>query len=663
MRDEKDVIGRLKQTEQGEYEIDASKSAIWMPETKNFPLNTEFEVLLTYKGKDPGGYIMTVAAEPTLLTMRQHHSLIKLPDDDYKPRLWEPRSMFSAITYMDFTTPVDQPIQKKFIRRHRLKKKNPNAKVSESVEQIVYYVDRGVPEPIQKALIEGARWWNQAFEAAGYIDAFRVEVLPEGADNLDIRYNIINWVHRATRGWSYGSGVTDPRTGEIIKGQVALGSLRIRHDLMIAEGLVADYEEGTETPEMLEMALARIRQLSVHEVGHTLGLGHNFASNVNGRASVMDYPAMWVKIGEDNKLDLSDAYATGVGEWDKVCIDFGYREYPEGVDEELECKKILDKAFEEGMFFLPGQGSGPAGDHPLDNPWVNGKDPVEELERIIKVRKIALNGFSERRIKPKAPMATLEEPLVTTYLYHRYSLEAAISKIGGLYYGHTIRGDTQSDPQIVSSEEQRHALEVVLKTIHPKFLAMPKRVLEIIPPRLRGLGQIRSISPSTTPPSRDLFPRRTGYTFDPLGAAETAANMTIKRLLHPERAARLVEYHARKPDMPSLSEVIESLVTYTWKKNYRDDYYAELGRMVNYLVLYNLMKLASNEGVANQVRAIAYLKLDEMKKWLCEKVDSTESSNQKSHYLYGASQIRLFQESPDTVKLTKPLETPQGPPI
>ena len=663
MRDEKDVIGRLKQREQGDYELDPEKSAIWMPETKNFPLNTEFEALLTYKGKAPGGYVMTVAAEPTLLTMRQHHSLIQLPDDDYQPRLWDPRSMFGAVIYMDFNTPVDQPIQKKFIRRHRLKKKDPNAEVSEPVEPIVYYVDRGAPEPIRTALVEGAAWWNQAFEAAGYKDAFRVEVLPEGADNLDIRYNIINWVHRSTRGWSYGGGVTDPRTGEIIKGQVALGSLRIRQDFMIAEGLVADYEDGTETSVMLEMALARIRQLSVHEVGHTLGVGHNYASNVNGRASVMDYPAMWAKLDEDGKIDLSEAYEVGVGEWDKVCINFGYRQYPEGSDEEAECKKILDDAFARGLLFAPGQGSGPAGDHPLDNPWVNGEDPVDELERIMEVRKVALESFSERRILPNAPMASLEEPLVTTYLFHRYSLEAAASKIGGLYYGHTIRGDTQKDPRIVPGDEQRRALEVLLRTLHPEFLAMPKRVLEIIPPRLRGLGQVRSFYSGTVPPSRDLFPGRTGYPFDPLGAAETAANMTVERLLHPERAARLVEHHAREPDTPSLGEVIDGLVSYTWKVTYEDGYHAELGRMVDSLVLYNLMALASDEGAADQVRAIAYLKLDELKGWLCEQVGSTECESQRAHYMYGASQIRLFQESPDKVKLTKPLETPQGPPI
>jgi hypothetical protein len=432
---------------------------------------------------------------------------------------------------------------------------------------------------------------------------------------------------------------------------------------MIAQGLVADYEDGTETSEMLEMALARIRQLSVHEVGHTLGVGHNYASNVNGRSSVMDYPGMWVKIGEDGKLDLSDAYETSVGEWDKVCIAFGYRDYPEGVDVDAESKKILDDAFEGGLLFAPGQGSGAAGDHPLDNPWVNGTDPVDELERIIKVRKIALDSFSERRIKPGTPMALLEEPLVTTYLYHRFSTEAACSKIGGLYYSHTIRGDTQKDPEIVSGDEQRRALEVVLRTVDPEFLAMPERVLEVIPPRLRGLGPIRSTMRGPSVTNRDVFPGRTGHPFDPLGAAETAANYTIERLLHPERAARVVEYHARKEETPSLGEVIDTLIGATWKKTYEDRYHAELGRMVDDLVLYNLMKLASNAEAPSSVRSVAYLKLDELKEWLGEQVKKATGEGYRAHYLFAEELIELYQENPDAVKLTEPLATPQGAPI
>ncbi len=132
------------------------------------------------------------------------------------------------------------------------RKKDPNAAISEAVKPIVYYMDPGAPEPIRSALMDGARWWNQAFEAAGYKDAFRVEVLPEDADPMDVRYNMINWVHRSTRGWSYGSSVIDPRTGEIIKGHVTLGSLRVRQDFLIAEGLLSPYEEGKPASKAME---------------------------------------------------------------------------------------------------------------------------------------------------------------------------------------------------------------------------------------------------------------------------------------------------------------------------------------------------------------------------------------------------------------------------
>ena len=313
IRDAKHVVNRLKDKEQGEYQLDEKRSAIYLSATKNFPLNTEVEVTLTFEGKNPGDWLKSVSPDPEVVTVRVHHSLVHLPDDDYKPRKFDIRSSYLAIKYMDYATPVTESIEKRFICRHRLKKKDPSAKISEPVEPIVYYVDPAVPEPIRTALVDGGAWWNLAYEAIGYKEAFRVKILPDDADPMDIRYNMINWVHRSTRGWSYGMTINDPRTGEIIKGNVSLGSLRIRQDFMIAMGLMGEYtEEGDNSNEAYQMALARIRQLSVHEVGHTIGLGHNYASNLNGRSSVMDYPAMWVK-EKDGKLDLSEAYEVGVG--------------------------------------------------------------------------------------------------------------------------------------------------------------------------------------------------------------------------------------------------------------------------------------------------------------------------------------------------------------
>jgi hypothetical protein len=653
LRDARNVVSTLKQRNQGDYELDLTRSAIYLPGTKNFLPNTEFEVLSTFKAREPGSLIQQVAPDPRSITIRQHHSFVQLPDDDYEPRVYDPRANFNGMRYMDYATPVNEPIVKRVITRHRLRKKDPNAEVSEPVEPIVYYVDRGAPEPIRSALIEGASWWNQAFEAIGYKDAFQVKLLPEGADPMDVRYNMINWIHRSTRGWSYGASVTDPRTGEIIKGHANIGSLRVRQDYLIAEGVIAEYEEGKAvSPEALEMALARIRQLSVHEVGHTLGMGHNYASNVNDRASVMDYPAPLVKIREDGSLDLSEAYAKGIGEWDKVSIAYGYQDFPDGVDEEKELKAILENAFSRGLLFIPGQDTGPGGAHPLAAPWVNGKHPVDELERIMKVRSIALRSFSEKKIRSGAPMATIEEVLVPIYLFHRYQVEAAASVLGGLYYYHTLRGDVQKNPEMVPASEQWRALDVLLKTIQPENLAMPEELLKLIPPR-----------PPTYPQTEDLFPGHTGLTFDHLGAAETVANLTVGLLLHPERAARLVEYHSRHSEVPAFTEVVDQLISFTWKSSQASSYRAEIQRVVDNVVLYHLMKLAANEEAAAQVRSVAYLKLDELKDWLSQQAKSMADEDQKAHYLYAASQIKLFQDNPDKVKLTVPLNPPKGPPI
>lgn len=653
LRDARNITSTLKQRNQGDYELDPTRCAIYLPGTKNFPYNSEFEAILTFRGKEPGNFVSRIAPDPRSLTIRQHHSFIQLPNDDYEPRTYDPRANFNGMSYMDFASPFHEPFTKRVITRHRLTKKDPSADISDPAEPIVYYVDHAAPEPIRSALIEGASWWNQAFEAAGYRNAFQVKMLPEGADPMDIRYNMINWIHRSTRGWSYGSSVTDPRTGEIIKGHASIGSCRIRQDYLIAEGLVAEYEEGDEyCREAGEMALARIRQLSAHEVGHTLGLGHNYASNVNDRASVMDYPAPQVKIRDDGSLDLSDAYAKGIGEWDKVSIAYGYGDFPDGVDEKKQLKAILEKAFSSGLVFAAAQDSGPGSAHPLSAPWINGKNPVDELERIMKIRAIALNSFSEKKIRFGYPMATLEEVLVPIYLFHRYQVEAAASVLGGLYYNHTLRGDVQKNPEIVPAKEQRHALDVLLQTIEPKNLAIDEKILSLIPPRPPTYGQ-----------TEDLFAGHTGLPFDALGSAETAADITVGLMLHPMRAARLVEYHSRNTDVPSFPEVIDKLLSATWRSSDESSYCAEIRRVVDNVVLYNLMKLAANEEASSHVRSVAQFKLNELKYWLSQRVELMANEDLKAHYFNAIYQIGLFEENPDKVKLTMPLSPPKGPPI
>ncbi|MFY8045678.1 MAG: zinc-dependent metalloprotease, partial [Chitinophagaceae bacterium] len=355
---------------------------------------------------------------------------------------FDPRSSYIPVSFFDYSTPVTEHIEKFFIRRHRLVKKDPSAARSEAVNPIVYYLDNGTPEPIRSALLEGASWWNQAFEAAGFINAFQVKVLPDTCDPMDIRYNVINWVHRSTRGWSYGGGVTDPRTGEIIKGQVTLGSLRVRQDYLIAQGLLAPFENGIPADnKMLRMALDRLKQLSAHEVGHTLGLMHNYASSVNNRASVMDYPHPWVRLDASGNIDLSNAYDMKIGEWDKVSISWGYREFPSGTDERVALDRMLDDAYGKGLQFISDQDARAAGGlHPTAHLWDNGKDAVAELQEMSKIREKALKQFGTNSLRAGYPMAMLEDVLVPIYFYHRYQTEAVCKLVGGMDYTYALNG-------------------------------------------------------------------------------------------------------------------------------------------------------------------------------------------------------------------------------
>ena len=434
LRDAHHVPEALRRTKQGAYRLDGSRSAIYLPETKNFPLNTEVEATLTFTGDEPGPWVRQVTPSPEAITLREHHSFVQLPPPGYKPRAYDPRASFFGIQYMDYATPISEPIVKRFMARHRLEKKDPTAAMSDPVQPLVYYLDRGAPEPIRSALLEGARWWNQAFEATGYKDAFRVELLPEGADMMDLRYNVIQWVHRATRGWSYGAGVIDPRTGEIIKGHVTLGSLRVRQDYVVAEALLAPYEKGKPlSPKMQQMALARLRQLAAHEVGHTLGLEHNYTASTVHRSSVMDYPPPYVKLGADGVPDLSDAYATGIGEWDKVSLSYGYQDFPPGADQHAALDKILHDAFARGLRFLTDQDARPAGSSSsLAHLWDSDPNAVDELGRLMQVRAAALKRFGENNIREGAPLATLEDVLVPLYMLHRYQVEAASKVVGGM---------------------------------------------------------------------------------------------------------------------------------------------------------------------------------------------------------------------------------------
>ena len=654
LRDVHQVTNTLQRGQQGTYRLDPSRCAFYLPNTKNFPQNTEVETTLTFTGEPAGQFVRQVVPAPEAITVRERHSFVQLPPAGFKPRVLDPRASFFGINFMDFATPIEEPITKRYIARHRLSKKDPNAATSEAVEPIVYYVDRGAPEPVRSALVEGASWWNQAFEAAGYRNAFRVEVMPPNVDPMDVRYNVIQWVHRSTRGWSYGNSLTDPRTGEIIQGRVSLGSLRDRQDFMIAEGLLAPYEKGKSlSPKLMEMVLARLRQLAAHEVGHTLGLQHNYAASPVGRSSVMDYPAPYAKLGPDGVPDLSDAYAKGIGEWDKVSIAYGYQDFPTGTNESEALDQILSAAFSRGLMYLTDQDARPASaSSSVAHLWDNGRNVVDELGNVMKVRAAALHRFGENNIREGAPMATIEDVLVPIYMYHRYQVEAAAKVIGGQDYTFSLKGKGDRNPQIVAPEEQRRSLVAVLETIKPEALILPESLLKLIPPRPVGYGR-----------TREDFRIRTQPSFDALAPAEALADHVSNFLLNSERAARLVQFHARDTRNPGLVEVIDKILASTWKAPVATGYAGEIQHTVDMVILGDLMALASAERAPNQVRAIAELKLEQLKGWLGTQRTLTADDNHRAFLFYAVEQIKRFQDDPKKMNLTRPQDPPDGQPI
>jgi hypothetical protein len=647
LQDAHGVSETLTRARQGTYRVDASRSGLYFPMTKNFPENTEVEATITLTGTGAGGYLRSVTPTPEAVTVRMRHSFIQLPEL-YAMRKFDPRGGFFFISYQDYTTPIDEPLVKQFISRHRLEKKDPTTAVSEVIEPIVYYLDRGTPEPVASALIEGGNWWAQAFEAAGFKNAFRVELAPEGLDLLDVRYNVIQWIHRSTRGWSYGSSVRDPRTGEILKGHVSLGSLRVRQDYLIAQGLLQPFEEGKPVdPRMMQMALDRLKQLSAHEIGHTIGVAHSYATSPNNRSSVMDYPHPFIIEGANGELDFSQAYDLKIGEWDKWAIKYGYGNPEPGQSEDEFLEKTLTDTYAAGFEFITDSDSrNPSGVHPRSHLWDNGASASGELMRMLKLRENRMKTFGLNAIRTGEPTAILEEVFVPLYLMHRYQLEATSKLIGGVDYSYKVKGDNQPEQKWISAKDQNEALKALLTTISPAQLEVPAHILALIPPRPYGYGR-----------NRETFTSRTGPTFDPIAPAENIVDATFSFLFESGRINRVYLQNLQDQSLPSFEAVLNQVTRQVFSSTMPGGLKNEIKLMTEAKLVDHLVMLSKNPNASQTVRAISRMKLEEIAEM------EAESGVLKAHRAYLENKIEAFLELPEEFTAQQSLSIPDGAPI
>ena len=646
LQDAHGVSARLASAKQGSYSLDLSKSALNSERTKSFPKNIEMDVMLTFKGTPTGAWIRSVTPEPGLVTVFQHHSFIELPDDQYTPRAYDPRSGAYPFSYMDYATPVDQPIVKKWITRHRLVKKDPQAAVSVPVKPIVYYLDNGTPEPIRTALLDGGAWWNEAFEAAGFKNAFRVEVLPDSIDPLDVRYHVIQWVHRSTRGWSYGSSITDPRTGEIIKGHVSLGSLRIRQDYMIAQALSEQpFASASSKKALMDFALSRIRQLSAHEIGHTLGFAHNYAASTRNKSSVMDYPHPQLSL-VDGKVSLDNAYETGIGTWDKVTVAYAYSTVAPGEDQEKALTQILDHAYTSGLRYLTDQDARPASSPSASaHLWDNGMDVVDELSDMLAVRKTAMNGFSWDNLE-QGTASGLEDVFVPLFFWHRYQTEAVAKQLGALTYAYQVKGGVETDVAPLSADAQRKALNGLFSVLDAEQLAIPADKLGLFPPRVFGDQR-----------GRESFKSQLGSAFDPFTAAVTAADIAFGFMFQPERIGRVVQQKWMDDQQLGLDELLDKTSDYLFSRQHASAYHQSIQEMIGTRYLSYVYALSVHESVFPQVRLMAEDHLAKLSKsW----VNKKNSGSVHSLYL---NHLKSLGSSASAGTVSELPDLPDGPPI
>ena len=644
IRDAHGVSQRLRYSNSGSYTLNKSMSAIDLDRTKAFPKNIEFDVLLTFTGNPSGNLVRSVTPTASNLTVNQHHSFVELPDNNYKKRKFDPRSGSNPFIVYDYSTPIDDKLEQRFIVRHRLNKKYPKQEISEPVEPIVYYIDNGTPEPVKSALIEGGNWWNQAFESAGYKDAFRIEVLPEDADPMDVRYNLIQWIHRSTRGWSYGASIVDPRTGEIIKGQVSLGSLRVRQDYMILSGLIDNPNDIKNKSLIKKTSLDRIRQLSAHEIGHTLGFAHNYISSANNRSSVMDYPHPKIDI-VNGDINIDNAYSKNIGDWDKVSVRYAYTDFQENENEDVKLNDIIEEAVNKGLYFLSDSDSRPVGSaNPFSHLWDNGEFPYKELNKLLKVRDLALKNIDLDNLVDGEPYDRIEDILVPIYMLHRYQIESAAKAIGGVDYLYFVKNKNNDKVKFVDSKLQKESLKSLLNVLNPKNLVLPNNLIQILSPR-----SFRN------PRTRENFESNTGVTFDYINASSSIINHTLTFLLNPQRINRIYQQNMFGEKILMLDDYLTIISNSIFSNNRMSPYESSINKNTSSLFLDHLFLTFNNSNTNDLSKSVI----------LSSIINTNEklSSNLNDYNSFLVNKINGFIDNPDKYIPVEKTKIPDGSPI